>query len=41
MLILAFPGLTGDEAEFVSFLKAGQARFAPNIISINRELTSR
>ena len=32
--IATFPGLTRDEAEFVSFLKTGQAKFAP-ILSLN------
>jgi thiol:disulfide interchange protein len=38
--LTTFPGLTRDQSEFVSFLKTGQARFAPNVVSMNREVIS-
>ena len=33
--LTTFPGLTRDEGEFVSFLKAGQAKFSPLAANIN------
>jgi thiol:disulfide interchange protein len=36
--LTTFPGLTRNEAEFVSFLQSGQARFAAGSISLNREV---
>ena len=39
-ILTTFPGLTRDQSEFVSFLKTGQARFVPNVVSMNREVIS-
>ena len=39
--LTTFPGLTRDQTEFVSFLRTGQAKFAPLTISMNREDASR
>jgi thiol:disulfide interchange protein len=39
--LATFSGLTRNEAEFVTFLKAGQQKFAPETASINLELAPR
>jgi thiol:disulfide interchange protein len=39
-ILKTFPGLTRDQSEFVSFLKAGQAKFAQNNVSMNRKVVS-
>ena len=31
--LTTFPGLTRDQTEFVSLLKIGQTKFAPNLVS--------
>ena len=36
-----FPGLTRNEAEFVSFLKTGEEKFGTDTISMNRNVISR
>jgi thiol:disulfide interchange protein DsbD len=39
--LTTFPGLTRDETEFVSFLKTGQTKFAPNLVSLNHQIAPR
>jgi thiol:disulfide interchange protein len=39
--LVTFPGLTRDQTEFVSFLKTGEAKFAPVSASLNREAFAR
>jgi thiol:disulfide interchange protein DsbD len=39
--LTTFPGLTRDQAEFVSFLKTGEAKFVPVAESLNREALAR
>jgi thiol:disulfide interchange protein len=40
-ILTTFPGLTRNEAEFVSFLKTGQAKFAPDTAGLSREVVPR
>ncbi len=39
--LTTFPGLTRDQTEFVSFLKTGQTKFAPNLVSLNQQIAPR
>jgi len=39
--LTTFPGLTRNEAEFISFLKAGLTKFGPTTASLNREVMPR